>query len=524
MLINALYLILIGLMMLLPCQFILHMFQQNRYELDRYSSWFKANTKVIVKENVTTLCAMVLVIIARFFDGYEVITIWIITFKIIVDYALFRRKKSIKPLKYTHRVKRQVALVLVLNVIWLMLALIYIPKEYVFIVIIIALWINQGLIVLSIMMLKPLEAYFHKSFMKQAKAILASNPNLTIIGITGSYGKTSSKNILQEILSAKYYSLMTPESFNTPMGITLTIKNQLKALHQTFICEMGADHVGDIEELMNFVKPRIGIVTSIGPQHLTTFLSQENIINEKMKAIEMLSENGVGILNVDNDFIRHYEVKNKQVKLIKVGIDESDVDYQAINIQYTNKGSSFDIKSKAGLHHYETSLLGKHNIMNILVAVAVGEYLGIESKELIRAVKRCPFIKHRLELKTINGLHFIDNAFNSNPSGANMSLEVLSMMPGKRFIVTPGMIDLGDKQDAYNYDFGYNMKGKADYCILVGENQTKKIYQGLLESGFNMECVKVVAKVKEAFDEVYLLASKVDTILLENDLPDAFNN
>lgn len=524
MLVSILYLILVLLMMINPCIYILHMFQQNRYELDRYKSWFKSNVKVVLIHNITSIIVTVLLVIVRFFTYYEVLSIWIITIKIIVDYWLAQKEKKVKPLNYTNRVQRQIGLIIILNVLWLLPSLIYIPSEYLIIVLILALWINQLIIPLAIWILKPLEAFFHRRFMMQAKKILKSNSKLKVIGITGSYGKTSSKNVIQEILSAKYYSLMTPESFNTPMGITLTIKNKLKAIHEVFVCEMGADHVGDIEELMNFVEPQVGIVTSIGPQHLSTFLTQDNIINEKMKAIEMLPKGGVGILNMDNEFIKEYNIKNKDIQLIRIGIDDSDVDYQAINIEYSNNGSSFDIKGPRGVFHYETVLLGKHNINNILVAVALASHLNIEDEAIVKAVKRCSYINHRLELKTINGLRFIDNAFNSNPSGSKMSLDVLAKMPGKRFIVTPGMIDLGDKQDQYNYEFGQYMKDKADYCILVGENQTRHIYSGLKDAGFDMKNVEVVDKVLEGFGIIYAKATKDDTILLENDLPDAFNN
>lgn len=524
MLISILFAILIGLSMVYPSIYILHMYQQNRYEIGRYHSWIKANVKIILLENFTTIGATILIVAARFLESYEVLTIWILTVKIIVDYVRHQKKIVIKPLKYTPRVKRQVGGLIILDTLVVLTACIAVPRAWLFIVIIVALWLHMFTVTIVMFLLNPLEMMFHKRFMHGAHQLLNQSPNLKIIGITGSYGKTSSKNVLQQLLSSKYYSLMTPESFNTPMGITLTIKNQLKSIHQVFICEMGADHVGDIEELMNFVRPQYGIVTSIGPQHLTTFKTQENIITEKMKAIELLPKGGIGILNMDNAFIRQYEVKNKDIALIKVGILCENCDYRAVNISYTNTGSSFDVLTKDDKRYFETSLLGGHNIMNILVAIAMGDAMGIDYDCLYKAVKHCPFIEHRLEIKTINGFKFIDNAFNSNPSGATMSLEVLSMMPNRRFIITPGMIDLGNEQDQYNYAFGKQMLNKVDYCILVGENQTKHIYRGLQDAGFDMANVSVVPKVKDAFDIVYKLASTEDTILLENDLPDAFNN
>ena len=173
--------------------------------------------------------------------------------------------------------------------------------------------------------------------------------------------------------------------------------------------------------------------------------------------------------------------------------------------------------------HFETRLLGKHNISNILSAIAVGYSMGITIPELQDAVSRVKYVEHRLQVKKENGVTWIDNAFNSNPIGAEMSLEVMKMMPGKRYIITPGLIDLGDKQAEYNKKFGSHMKDCVDEVYLVGVNQTKPIMEGLQESGFDMNHVYVFAGVHEAFAQVRSRAISGDTILLENDLPDAFN-
>ncbi len=297
----------------------------------------------------------------------------------------------------------------------------------------------------------------------------------------------------------------------------------LKPIHQVFVCEMGADHVGDIEELMDFVHPTIGVVTSIGPQHLNTFGSQDNITKEKMKMIEMLPKDGFGVLNYDNTFIRNYKIQNS-VETVTYGVVSKDTDYTVEDVQYSPYGSSFVVCYKDERISMETKLLGQLNILNILSAIAVARHLGVSWEVIQRAVKQMKQVEHRLELKKINGYRFIDDAFNANPTGSAMALEVLSMMPHQRIIVTPGMIDLGEKQSEINEHFGTLMKDKADIVILVGKNQTKPIYEGLKKSGFDMNQVLVVDKVKEAFQYVYTHATAEDTILLENDLPDAFNH
>jgi UDP-N-acetylmuramoyl-tripeptide--D-alanyl-D-alanine ligase len=305
------------------------------------------------------------------------------------------------------------------------------------------------------------------------------------------------------------------------MGLTITIREQLKALHQVFIAEMGADKKGEIEHLSRFIQPKYGILTSIGPQHLNTFKTQENITNEKFRLIENLPQDGLAVLNYDYALVRDYPIKNK-VKVVSYAIDQA-ADFTASNIVYTPSGSSFDVLIEGQVVSFQTRLLGKHNISNILAGIALGHHLGLDIASLQKAVKAVNYVEHRLQLKKINGLNYIDNAYNSNPVGSMMALDVLSMMPHRRFIVTPGMIELGEQEDQHNTNFGSYMKGRADVVILVGPVQTKPIYKGLEESGFDMEHVYVVSRVKEAFALVESLANEQDIILLENDLPDAFN-
>lgn len=512
--------------MIVPVKHILHMFQQNRYETGRLKAWLINQLKK--KRLGWPTLVVILVCFALFLIPDEkfrvILTIWltVLVSAVAMIQETKRAKTYIKPLHITARVIRQMIVMLLLNLLWLVPMIHYVPEPYWCLIPILGTVMNWGLVFVMAWITNPIEKLVKKYYMKLAKDIL-KNHNAKIVGITGSYGKTSCKNILQEVLSERFYSLMTPASFNTPMGITITIRTLLKPLHEVFICEMGADHVNDIEALMKFVQPHYGIVTSIGPQHLQTFKTMQNIIDEKMKMIELLPNDGVGVLNRDNEFIRNYSIKNN-CKVIWYGIEQEEVDYRAINIGYSKQGSCFTVVDKQGVcTEFQTRLLGEHNIANILAAIALGKEMGISYPQLVEAVGKVQYVEHRLQLKKINGYTFIDDAFNSNPIGSAMSLEVLKMMDGKRFIVTPGMIDLGEQQEPMNKAFGANMKGKVDEVILVGINQTKPIVAGLKESGFDMEHVHVCKTIKEAFALVWKMATPQDTILLENDLPDAFN-
>ena len=348
--------------------------------------------------------------------------------------------------------------------------------------------------------------------------------NLIKIGITGSYGKTSSKNILNEILNAKYNSFATPKSFNTPYGLMNAINNYLDKFDNVFIAEMGACKIGDIKELCDFIKPSYGIVTKIGEAHLETFKSLENTTMEKMKLIESLPCDGIGILNADDERQVSYLIKNN-CKIIWIGIDNIDkADVFARNIKIDNLKMNFDVEFKnKESYHFETSILGRANIYNILSAIALGRALGVAICDMQRVVKYLKPTEHRLSIKKLGNITIIDDAFNSNPDGSKMALEVLDLMKGVKVIVTPGMIELGSKQYELNYLFGKFISEVCDYVILVGKEQTKPIYEGLIDNNYLKDKIYVINDVKESFEIINKIDGKNKYVLLENDLPDIFN-
>jgi len=503
----------------------LHMFQQNRYEVRRYWPWLindlKAKSSHPKLWGIPLLAYGLLSLLSLKSSTIGASLGVGLTFGMSVILAYQAKAKIyIKPLVYTARVKRQIV-VMVFLIGTLMTSVHTLSWPWILVLTPIIWQVIWILVVPMALVTLPFETLMKYHYVDLAKKILKQHPRLIKIGITGSYGKTSSKNILDEILSEKYYVLASPASFNTPMGLTITIREQLKALHQVFIAEMGADKVGEIEFLSRFIQPKIGIVTSIGPQHLNTFKSLDNIIQEKMRLIENLPKDGIAILNLDNPYLKAYPIKNTCLK-VSYAID-SEADYQATDIVYSPQGSQFNVKYQKEVYPFKTRLLGKHNIANILAGIAVGRNLDLSWSSLQHAVSQVNYVEHRLQLKKINGYNYIDNAFNSNPEGSKMSLEVLKMMPGHRTLVTPGMIDLGSSQDAYNKAFGATMLGCADTVILVGKTQTKAIYEGLSESGYDLKQVQVVDTVKEAFKYIESHTKQSDIALLENDLPDAFN-
>ena len=515
--VNILYLVVVLSLGFVSSKHALQMFQQNRYELYRYSKWL-FNKKNIHFSNVVIYWVAV-VLTGTFFKDADLLILFVSILYAI--YLLYKESNAtyIKDLVLTARVKRQIVVLFLAEVLFFNACLKVLPLDF---VCVLSTFMPYLLIYIMAVITSPIEELIKKKYENEARKILRENNRVMKIGITGSYGKTSTKNIVYDIISENKFTLITPASYNTPMGITRTIREMLKPIHEVFVCEMGADKVGDITYLMDMVRPQYGVVTSIGPQHLNTFKSMENIINEKMQEIEMLPADGVGFINIDNEYINEYQIKNP-VKIVTVGIENENADLKARNIRYSKDGSSFDVTIDGNDYHFETALLGKHNITNILIGIGIGLNLGIDVENIVKNVKKINQVEHRLQVKKINGYTFIDDAFNSNPVGSKMALDVLAMMDNQRVIVTPGMIDLGEREDEINKEFGAYMKGKADYVILVGEKQTRMILQGLRESEFEEDRIIVVDNVREAFDYVYTHFGFTDTILLENDLPDAFN-
>ena len=287
---------------------------------------------------------------------------------------------------------------------------------------------------------------------------------------------------------------------------------------------MGAFKIGEIKQNCKLVHPKYGVITTIGEAHLESFGSRENIQKGKFELVESLPKDGLAILNGDDEYQLSYKIKNKcNVKWI--GIDNKNVDLYATNIKLSKNGTSFDCVFKGDKNKYtfNTKLLGKHNVYNILAGILLGKEFGMSIDELRRGVSLVKPIEHRLELKKIGMINIIDDAYNSNPVGSKMALDVLKFMDGKKIVVTPGMVELGDKQYELNYKFGEYISESVDVAILIGKNQTKPIYDALKKSKFKDDNLYVLNDVRDAFKLLNKIADSNTYVLLENDLPDLFN-
>jgi UDP-N-acetylmuramoyl-tripeptide--D-alanyl-D-alanine ligase len=373
---------------------------------------------------------------------------------------------------------------------------------------------------------KPFEDAINLYYYKDAQKKIKEMKSLIVIGVTGSYGKTSTKHVLHKILSKRFNVLMTPESYNTTMGNIKTIRMNLKPTHEIYISEMGAKNIGDVEEICDLVSPNFGVLTSIGPQHLESFKTIENVKKAKFELIEAVPEAGVGFMNIDDENIQ--TLPSPKCRVVSYGIDNLKADFRAENIKFSSRGASFQVVKPDGSRaEFQTKLLGKHNIYNILSGVALATELGMELDTIAYAVRDLEAVEHRLQLKPMvlgNGVTMIDDAYNSNPVGSKMALEVLSQMDSnKKIMVTPGMIELGEQEYELNKAFGTYAADACDYVILVGTKQTKPIQEGLKEKNFDESKLFVVPNLDEAFKQLRTIASEGSVVLFENDLTDDYN-
>lgn len=492
----------------------LHIFQLNYYMADTQIKWTFKNWKKFLIIFIINIIGIISILV-----NFKIGMILSIVL-LLINIALIIEKNVKKKIVYTSRVKR----LFITNYIILFILGILLFKKF-DILSVVLLGINSIFVIYTLLLNYiniPINNLINKYYINDAKKILNSMPNLKIIAVTGSYGKTSTKNYLTKLLSSKYNVLCTPGNFNTLLGITRTIRTYLKPTHDIFVCEIGIDRVGQMDKIIKLIKPDCCMITAIGEQHLETFKSQENIIKSKMKLLDGLKENGIAFLNMDNELIKNAE-KNK--KFIGYGIDNNTNNkLKIVKKEYTAKGIEFVISDGNEEYTFNSKLLGEHNLINLFGAITVADYMGVPMKQLINSTKYIQSVEHRLNLIPGSEYNLIDDSYNSNPIGASNALKVLKEFNGIRILITPGMVELGPKQYELNYDFGKQASKSADYIILVNKEQTIPIYNALKDEKFPEDKIIIEETFIKAIEKARQIEKdgKEKYILIENDLPDNY--
>lgn len=505
-----------------------HTLQMERYQIPAYRQWVNKNRDRILKENVlwafvsAILSLYLPFLLSMFMTGSEArktlsewlalaiftgVTLWIA----VRDY----RWPCKKPFVLTHRVRR-LALVLALECLLaaILLELISIPPYFLFAAM-------PYLVQLAAILINPYENRLNAGFFDSARKKIRQRNDLITIGITGSYGKTNVKFILREILSKKYKVLATPASFNTAMGISRVVNDQLTEVHEVFIAEMGATHVGDIKQLVDLVRPKYGILTSIGPRHLDSFGSLDNIASTKYELIQGLPKDGIAVFGSGDDYVnRLYAMCDREKYRVSLEADASAF-MKAEVVSFSPKGTTFIMACEdGGRVQCRTRLLGSYNVRNILLAAALARKMGMTLEEIAEGIRALQPIEHRMQL--IPGeKNVIDDSLNEDADGVFEALKVLAQMPGHRIVVTPGLGDAGPKATDVHFAIGAVMADSADRVILTGQRSGQRgIIRGLVQSGFARANIHTAEDMEDAMELLKEISEPGDTILLESQIPD----
>lgn len=461
---------------------------------------------------------------------------------------------TIRKIKYTKRVCRIILLSVLLFVGYIAITLLF-SNIIILVMMPFILPLNFLIMLLSLLILSPIELWIKNSYIRKAKLKLKETRDLIKIGITGSYGKTSTKEILNTILNTSFYTVSTPKSFNTPMGITKTILNDINNLHEVFVCEMGAKKVGEIKELCSLIDVDYGIVTAVGRQHTSTFGSINNIYRTKKELPDYLDGKSC-IFNIMNKYVYKMYKEYNGVKIgvfygkntdlhnsafivkklhkyakNRVFIDNKYILYAypiagnvyAKNIKIDENGCSFSVyMSGCKLCDASTELIGIHNIINILLAVAMAKLLSVSNENIEIGISKIKQVKARLEKFVSNrGAIILNNGYNSNIDSVDYSLQTMLLFnKSNRLIVTPGLIESNDSYSV-NKLFGQKISKYATDVIIVKMINRDAIYSGLMSEGFDMTRVLFVDSFAEAKKYIDALDNSY-VVLIENDLPDNY--
>ncbi|MGI6199293.1 MAG: UDP-N-acetylmuramoyl-tripeptide--D-alanyl-D-alanine ligase [Christensenellales bacterium] len=484
-----------------------HMFQLEGYVQRNYYQWIKAHLPACALPLALAAVAALLWLLpvapwANQLSSGSVLT------ALVALYALYvRQKPAKKPLVFTARVKRLLAGIAAVGLV-LGLVTPCLPVGVVCLA-----------VSLAAVLLAPVERAVKRGYFNRSKATLAGYTDMIKIGITGSYGKTSAKFMLGAILSEAFDTLVTPHSYNTPMGVCRVIGETMKGTEQVFVAEMGARHRGDIAEMCLLVGPRYGLITSVGPQHLETFGDLETVAKTKYELIEALPEDGVAFFPDDGGICRQlYERTDKPKRLF--GIEGEGYFLCARDLTVGPWGSRFTLEHGAERVEATCCLLGRHNVMNLLGAASVALELGMDLAAIARGIGKIAPIEHRLQLlPSGNGVTVIDDAFNANPAGFAAAMEVLRGFPGRKIVLTPGLVELGEAEQAENRKAGQRLGESCDIAILVGRKRSAPLVEGLKDVNFAGQLI-VAENFAEATAALGKLTRVGDVVLFENDLPD----
>lgn len=359
-----------------------------------------------------------------------------------------------------------------------------------------------------------------KVALKKLAKFYRSKLNLKIIGVTGSTGKTSTKDLIAAALSYKFNVFKTKGNYNNEIGLPLMIFN-LDESYDVAVLEMGMNNLNEIHNLADISRPDIAVITNIGVSHIENLKSRENILKAKLEITDYFTKNNILILNGDNDLLGKFN--SNQYKIEKIGIEQS-CDYNAVNIMLKEDGISYSVAEKGSFSEISTIALpvpGKHNILNSLLAIACARELNLSYDEIRKGFLRLESTSRRLDIIKNNDVTIVDDSYNASPDSMKAAIDVISDLKGnKRIAILGTMKELGEDAYFYHKEVGsYVKEKKIDLLIVVGE------YWLAFKEGFeNDDKFKVFSNLEEIYDYLIQVINKEDIILIKASRAMKFEN
>ena len=481
----------------------MHYFQWKGYYKSRYLKYLFKNKLIIILNLI--LIVQILLNLLKISNNLNIFNLILFILNILILFLFLIKKKKIKFI-FTPRVFRLFVLNLITSIpFW------FANKYLLFIFCLICpLWL---------MLVDTIDVYKYKlnnKLLNNAILKLESNKNLITIGITGSNGKTSVKEILNNLLSTKYQVITTQKNQNTTKGAIIAINNFLTPQTQIFICEMGARKVGDIKQICNLINPSKAIITSVSQQHLETFKTEQNVYLTKKELPNYIKDNYC-TYNIDNTLVKQmYDEKVGEKSEVSIS---TKCKLHATNIHIANYITYFDIHYDNNVYPCHTKLLGEHNVTNILLALDLALHLKVDINQAIQTIINLSPTPHRLEYIKSH-IDIIDDSYNCSIDSARQALKVLNQINKSKVVCTPGIIEGGKKQFDLNQNLSSMLSQVADIVIIVGKTNRKALVSKL--NNFEMLYVttnNLYSKITKSKQYIKVGEQNIKKINIANVLP-----
>lgn len=493
--------------------YLLTLFQQNHYDKIKFLKNLKSYylNKVYQFHYYLGFIFLILQLFVK--------DIYIITLILLISSFVYINHYVIK-LRITKRIIR------LLVTVYLLFLLIIIISFKINLIVYSSILLLPFIIVLANLINMPIENMINKYFVKKAVKKL-DNIKPIKCAITGSFGKTSTKNIVKSLICDTYNTYATPYSYNTLMGLSKSINNDLTSSLEIFIMEMGAFVSGEIEEMAKKFRPEIALITEVGMQHMSTFKSIENILDAKFEISKYLTEDDYLILNYENTYIRNYDLSRiKTNNIYTYGINYGK--YLAKDIVFDKNVTTFSIyKENELLITLKMKLLGRHNVLNVLSGFVMLEVLkekgiNIAKDKIKKVVYNMMPSPHRLEYKENNNFYIYDDSYSSNVVGFKNACEVIYSQSGVKVIITPGIVDGGQFDKELNQTIASYITTAFDEVCLIENKSTLYIEQILKEKDIKYQKFSSFKMAYSYITNKYNNTKEIINILIENDLPDCY--